>query len=61
MYFIAAFVSAVCHYRPSEKDRYHLPVCVGDTVHIVEEDGGMSYYIIYHITYNAYKKNMTEL
>ena len=35
-------VVAVSHYRPDEKDRYHMPVCVGDTVHIVEEDDGTS-------------------
>ncbi|KAF6017550.1 mbc [Bugula neritina] len=29
----------VSHYRPSESDSYHMPVCVGDTLHILETDG----------------------
>ena len=36
------FVVAVCHYRPEEKQQYHMPVCVGDTIHIVEQDTGKS-------------------
>ncbi|XP_067937845.1 dedicator of cytokinesis protein 1-like [Watersipora subatra] len=30
---------AVCHYRPGEKETYHMPVCVGDTIYLLEEDG----------------------
>jgi len=42
LYFVVSLLKpyfvAICHYKT--KENYHLPVSVGDAIHIIEEEPG---------------------